>query len=135
MRHPLTRGLQSLRSNLCTARNRKRYAQELRVSVALDTWWAPFIGTWHRQIRRTVVRDKGAWLALRLFETDPEVTEYAGRMALSDGDLFSDADYDEAIRDAWRRSFEPKRRPLTCFQVWRMRAHHRAALMLEGEIL
>ena len=96
-----------------------------------------FIGGWRKQVQRIAIVDRELWLSRKLFETDPDVCTHATRVAeLNSGsEVFSDDAYESAIRDAWKRSFDPRRNPLTCFQMWRLRAHCRAQLMLEGEIL
>ena len=127
-------GLQGVRGTLRSTLRRKRYRPELHVSaLALDK----FVGTWRKQIQRIELIDRELWLSKRLFETDPDVTAHATQIAElnSDGEIFSDSAYEAAIIDAWKRSFDPKRKSLTCFQVWRLRAHCRAQLMLEGDIL
>lgn len=102
-------------------------------ALALDT----FVGSWRKQVLRISVIDRELWLSRKLFETDPEVTTHATQVAeLNCGsEVFSDTAYEAAIRDAWKKSFEPRRNPLTRFQMWRMRAHCRAQLMIEGNIL
>lgn len=97
-------------------------------------WWAPYVLQWQKQIKEIAIQDKDDWLAKRLFETDANVCEYANRVAVID-EMLDDKLYEDAIRNAWARSLLPPSRPLTCFQIWRMRAHARALLMLEGEIL